>query len=67
MDISFNNEYSNEINRIIEELLKNMSIENLSKEINKIFKNSYNGIYQVRREEELKMAEKILEECENIL
>lgn len=67
MDISFNNEYSNEINRIIEELLKNMSIENLSKEINKIFKNLYNGIYQVRREEELKMAEKILEECENIL
>ena len=35
MDISFSNEYSYEINRIIKELLKNITIQNLRKEINK--------------------------------
>ena len=41
MDISFSNEYSYEINRVIEELLKNTTIQNLSKKINKIFKNKF--------------------------
>ena len=40
MDISFSNEYSYEIKKIIGELLKNITIQNLRKEINKIFKNS---------------------------
>ena len=56
MDISFSNEYSYEINRVIEELLKNTTIQNLSKKINKIEKN-----------EEVEIAKKILEECSNIL
>ena len=56
MDISFSNEYSYEINRVIEELLKNTTIQNLSKKINKIEKN-----------EEVEIAKKILEECTNIL
>lgn len=56
MDISFSNEYSYEINRVIEELLKNTTIQNLSKKINKIEKN-----------EEVEIAKKIFEEYNNIL
>lgn len=54
MDISFSNEYSYEINRVIEELLKNTTIQNLSKKINKIFKNSYNGVYKIEKMKKLK-------------
>ena len=67
MDISFSNEYSYEINRIIEELLKNTTIQNLSEKINKIFKNSYNELYKIGKNEEVEIAKKILEECTNIL
>ena len=63
----FHNEYSYEINRVIEELLKNATIQNLSKKINKIFKNSYNGIYKVGEKVEVEIAKKILEECHNML
>ena len=66
MDISFSNEYSYEINRIIEELLKNITIQNLSKEINKIFKNTYNGLYKIEKNEEIEITEKIFEEYNNI-
>ena len=66
MDISFSNEYSYEINRIIEELLKNITIQNLSKEINKIFKNAYNGLYKIEKNEEIEITEKIFEEYNNI-
>ena len=66
MDISFSNEYSYEINRIIEELLKNITIQNLSKEINKIFKNAYNGLYKIKKNEEIEITEKIFEEYNNI-
>ena len=38
MDISFSNEYSYEINRIIEELSKNISAQDLAEKINKVFK-----------------------------
>jgi hypothetical protein len=67
MDISFSNEYSYEINRVIEELLKNTTIQNLSKKINKIFKNSYNGVYKIEKNEEVEIAKKIFEEYNNIL
>lgn len=67
MDISFSNEYSYKINRIIEELLKNTTIQNLSEKINKIFKDTYNGLYQIEKNEEVEIAKKILEECSNIL
>ena len=66
MDISFSNQYSYEINRIIEELLKNITIQNLSKEINKIFKNTYNGLYKIEKNEEIEITEKIFEEYNNI-
>lgn len=67
MDISFSNEYSYEINRVIEELLKNTTIQNLSKKINKIFKNSYNGVYKIEKNEEVEISKKIFEEYNNIL
>ena len=67
MDISFSNEYSYEINRVIEELLKNTTIQNLSKKINKIFKNSYNGVYKIEKNEEVEIAKKIFEEYNNKL
>ena len=66
MDISFSNEYSYEIKKIIGELLKNITIQNLRKEINKIFKNSYNGLYKIEKNEEIKITEKIFEEYNNI-
>ena len=66
MDISFSNEYSYEIKKIIGELLKNVTIQNLRKEINKIFKNSYNGLYKIEKNEEMKIAKKIFEEYNNI-
>mgnify|MGYP000912080209 CR=1 FL=1 len=67
MDISFSNEYSYEINRIIEELLKSTTIQDLSEKINKIFKDTYNGLYQIEKNEEIEIAKKIFEECSNIL
>ena len=66
MDISFSNEYSYEIKKIIGELLKNITIQNLRKKINKIFKNSYNGLYKIEKNEEIKIAKKIFEEYNNI-
>ena len=66
MDISFSNEYSYEIKKIIGELLKNITIQNLRKEINKIFKNSYNGLYKIERNEEIEIAKKIFEEYNDI-
>ena len=66
MDISFSNEYSYEIKKIIEELLKNITIQNLRKKINKIFKNSYNGLYKIEKNEEMEIAQKIFEEYNNI-
>ena len=60
MDISFSNEYSYEINRIIEELSKNISAQDLAKKINKIFKNTYNELYEIEKNEEIKIARKIL-------
>ena len=65
MDISFSNEYSYEINRIIEELLKSTTIQDLSEKINKIFKDIYNGLYQIEKNEEIEIAKKIFEECNN--
>ena len=61
MDVSFSNEYSYEINRIIEELSKNISAQDLAKKINKIFKNTYNELYEIEKNEEIKIARKILE------
>ena len=60
MDISFSNEYSYEINRIIEELSKNISAQDLAKKINKIFKKTYNELYEIEKNEEIKIARKIL-------
>ena len=60
IDISFSNEYSYEINRIIEELSKNISAQDLAKKINKIFKNTYNELYEIEKNEEIKIARKIL-------
>ena len=60
MDISFHNEYSYEINRIIEELSKNISAQDLAEKINKIFKNTYNELYEIEKNEEIKIARKIL-------
>ena len=60
MDISFSNEYSYEINRIIEELSKNISAQDLAEKINKIFKNIYNELYEIEKNEEIKIARKIL-------
>ena len=60
MDISFSNEYSYETNRIIEELSKNMSAQDLAEKINKIFKNTYNELYEIEKNEEIKIARKIL-------
>ena len=54
MDISFHNEYSYEINRIIEELSKNISAQDLAKKINKIFKNTYNELYEIEKMKKLK-------------
>ena len=66
MDISFNNEYSYEIEKIIKELLKNTTIQNLSEEINKIFKNSYNELYKIKKNGEIEIAKEILKEYENL-
>ena len=60
MDVSFSNEYSYEINRIIEELSKNISAQDLAEKINKIFKNTYNELYEIEKNEEIKIARKIL-------
>ena len=60
VDISFYNEYSYEINRIIEELSKNISAQDLAEKINKIFKNTYNELYEIEKNEEIKIARKIL-------
>ena len=60
MDISFSNEYSYEINRIIEELSKKISAQDLAEKINEIFKNSYNELYEIEKNEEIKIARKIL-------
>ena len=54
-----------EINRIIEELLKSTTIQDLSEKINKIFKDTYNGLYQIEKNEEIEIAKKIFEECNN--
>ena len=60
MDISFSNEYSYEINRIIEELSKKISAQDLAEKINEIFKNSYNELYEIEKNEEIEIARKIL-------
>ena len=60
LDISFSNEYSYEINRIIEELSKNISAQDLAEKINEIFKNTYNELYEIEKNEEIKIARKIL-------
>lgn len=60
VDISFYNEYSYEINRIIEELSKKISAQDLAEKINKIFKNTYNELYEIEKNEEIKIARKIL-------
>ena len=59
MDFCPADEY--EINRIIEELSKNISAQDLAEKINEIFKNSYNELYEIEKNEEIKIARKILE------
>ena len=66
-NISFQNEYSNEIKRIQNEFLKNKTIKNLNEKIKKIFKESYNGLYISSEEKELEIAKKIFESCNSIL
>lgn len=66
-NISFQNEYSNEIKRIQNEFLKNKTIKNLNEKIKKIFKESYNGLYISSEEKELEIAKKIFERCNSIL
>ena len=66
-NISFQNEYSNEIKRIQDEFLKNKTIKNLNEKIKKIFKESYNGLYISSEEKELEIAKKIFERCNSIL
>ena len=61
MDISFSNEYSYEINRIIEELLKSTTIQDLNEKINKIFKDVYNGLYKMDKNVEFEIVKKIFE------
>lgn len=59
MNIALSNEYCNEINSILKIADKTLTILKLSNEINNIFKNSYNGIYDVKKYEEIKIAKKI--------
>ena len=66
-NISFQNEYSNEIKRIQNEFLKNKTIKNLNEKIKKIFKESYNGLYISSEKKELEIAKKIFESCNSIL
>ena len=66
-NISFQNEYSNEIKRIQDEFLKNKTIKNLNEKIKKIFKESYNGLYISSEKKELEIAKKIFERCNSIL
>ena len=66
-NISFQNEYSNEIKRIQNEFLKNKTIKNLNEKIKKIFKESYNGLYISSEEKELEIAKKIFKRCNSIL
>lgn len=66
-NISFQNEYSNEIKRIQDEFLKNKTIKNLNEKIKKIFKESYNGLYISSEKKELEIAKKIFESCNSIL
>ena len=66
-NISFQNEYSNEIKRIQNEFLKNKTIKNLNEKIKKIFKEAYNGLYISSEEKELEIAKKIFERCNSIL
>ena len=61
MNISFSNEYSYEINRIIEELLKSTTIQGLNEKINKIFKDVYNGLYKMDKNVEFEIVKKIFE------
>ena len=53
MDISFSNEYSYEINRIIEELLKNISAQDLAEKINKIFRRINMELYDLTLKKEV--------------
>jgi len=44
----------------ISELSKNISAQDLAKKINKIFKKTYNELYEIEKNEEIKIARKIL-------
>lgn len=66
-NISFQNEYSNEIKRIQNEFLKNKTVKNLNEKIKKIFKEAYNGLYISSEEKELEIAKKIFKRCNSIL
>ena len=61
MDISFSNEYCYEISEILYVLKKDTNLEDLRIEIRKIFKKSYNGIYNLLEKDEIIVANKILE------
>ena len=60
MDISLDNEYCYEIKEIIGSFNENVNVENLSNLINEAFKNTYNELYNVSKDEEIKIAKEIL-------
>ena len=60
INVSLDNEYCYEIKEIIENLNKNLNVLNLRNLINKIFKNTYNKLYNMNEDEEIRIAKEIL-------
>mgnify|MGYP000845785653 CR=1 FL=1 len=65
MKIALSNEYCYEIDIILKILDEKITILKLSNEISTIFKHSYNGVYNKKKYEEIKIAKKILNSCDN--
>ena len=61
INFSFSNEYCYEIDEILCALKKNINVKDLQEEIRKIFKNSYNEIYNLSEHEEAIISNKILQ------
>ena len=65
MKIALSNEYCYEIDIILKILDEKITILKLSNEISTIFKHSYNRVYNKKKYEEIKIAKKILNSCDN--
>ena len=61
INFSFSNEYCYEIDEILCALKKNINVKDVQEEIRKIFKNSYNEIYNLSEHEEAIISNKILQ------